>query len=672
MKYILYLAILVCPLIFFTDVTRNPYIIQGTILYISLLLILILFIYNSLKNKNIVLYETPLDIIIIVFSAITVLTFLKAFLVNYQIPIFGKIPGYTTAIWSEGLRNNLYILINCILAYYVAVNLIRDEKTIKRVFYISYLVAFIASIYAILQYFDIEPIWQHVVNPYGIKRCVSTFGNPVFLSSFLVIIIPVAFTTLIFSKSNFERSWHIVLLASMVLALFCTMARSSWLGLTVSFIIIAISFKDKILSLKKWILAITIIIVLVMFIPAKWQNETKTFGAYTANRIASIFSIQKSGPAAYQRFLIWLSAWDISKQNPVLGCGWGLFEMLFPFYQQRYLIHPKLTQRTHANNAHNVLLENLSQMGIIGLGIFLLLIICIVKFGIHQIKYLKNDFQKMAAVAIFAGTAGMLVDNIVNVTLYFVIPGFFFWMNLGILAGLGSNTKRIIKNNITTKIISVILIILSVILIKMYITIFIAEKSYFTGFKIAKKPNASIEQAIQYLEKAHKLHRLEVNNNYELANGYARLSAQYRYSNAFTQMEIYQKKALWAYTEAIAANPGYDELYFNLATVQAQRKEFNESIENYKKAIFINPFSMDAIMGLGNIYLFSNNYEQSINIYRRATLLSPNNKDIWNNLGYAYMKLNNINEAKKSFKRAIEIDPNFDLAKKNLINLPSQ
>ena len=81
---------------------------------------------------------------------------------------------------------------------------------------------------------------------------------------------------------------------------------------------------------------------------------------------------------------------------------------------------------------------------------------------------------------------------------------------------------------------------------------------------------------------------------------------------------------------------------------------------------------MDAIMGLGNIYLFSNNYEQSINIYRRATLLSPNNKDIWNNLGYAYMKLNNINEAKKSFKRAIEIDPNFDLAKKNLINLPSQ
>ena len=122
--------------------------------------------------------------------------------------------------------------------------------------------------------------------------------------------------------------------------------------------------------------------------------------------------------------------------------------MLFPFYQQRYLIHPNLTQRTHANNAHNVFLENLSQTGIIGLGIFLWLIFCIIKFGFHQMKNVKNDFQKTVGVGIFAGVIGMLVDNIVNVTLYFVIPGFFFWMNLGILAGLGTSEKKIIQHKI--------------------------------------------------------------------------------------------------------------------------------------------------------------------------------------------------------------------------------
>ncbi|MDD5687286.1 MAG: O-antigen ligase family protein [Elusimicrobia bacterium] len=669
MKSILYFAIVVCPLIFFTNVTRNPYVIQGTILYISLLFIFILFLINSFKNNKIVFYRTRLDLPILVFLGFIIFTFIRAFFVKYEVAGFGIIPGYTSVVWSEGLRNNLYILINCVLAYYVAVNIIRDEKTIKKILTLSYLVAFIASTYAILQYFDIEPIWQQIVNPYGIKRCVSTFGNPVFISSFLVLMIPLAFTSFIFTKSAYEKFLYIILLIDMILALFCTMARSSWLGLGAAFIIIVFSFKEKILAAKKWFYGLILVVVLVMFIPVRWQNETKTFGFYTMDRVASIFSIEKSGPAAYQRFLIWLSAWDIAKQNPVLGCGWGLFETLFPFYQQRYLIHPMLTQRTHANNAHNVFLENLSQIGIIGLGIFLWVIFCIIKFGIHQIKNIKLDFQKTIAVGIFAGIIGMLVDNIVNVTLYFVIPGFFFWMNLGILAGFGTAEKKVLNHNSTTKILSWILIGFFLILVKMYVSIFIAEENYFTGFKLSKRSNTPIEQAVPYLEKAYKLHRLEVNNSYELANAYARMAAQFRQANAISQLDEYQKKAIFMYNEAIAANPGYDEIYFNMATIHAQRKEFDIAVENYKRAIFINPFSLDAVMGLGNIYLFSEKYEQARNIYHRAVFISSSNKDIWNNLGYVNMRLNRIDEARECYNKALSIDPNFELAKRNLSNL---
>lgn len=669
MKNILYFAIIVSPLIFFTNVTRNPYIIQGTILYISLLSILILFLFNSLKNHKIVFYKTCLDIPILIILTITVFTFIRAFFVNYEIQGFGKIPGYITAVWSEGLRNNLYIIINCILAYYVAVNFIRDEKTIKRVLFLSYLVAFIASIYGILQYFDLEPIWRQAVNPYGIKRCVSTFGNPVFIASFLVLIIPLTLASFIFSKSSGEKFLYICLIISMIFALFCTMARSSWIGLGVSFVILIFMFKEKFLYTKRWFYCLFLVLILFMFIPVKWQNQTKPFGSYAMDRIVSITSIEKSGGAAYQRFLIWLSAWDITKKQPVLGCGWGLFEMLFPFYQQRYLICQKLSHRTHANNAHNILLENLSQMGIVGLGIFLWLIFCIIKFGIHQIKNLKNEFQKMVAVGIFAGIIGMLVDNIINVTFYFVIPGFFFWLLLGILAGLGTSEKKIVSHNITTKIFSIIFIVISLVLVVRYVRIFIAEKNYFTGFKLAKKSNIPIQQAIIYLEKARRFHKLEVNNNYELGNAYARVSAQFRSVKDYSQMTLYQQKALGAYKEAIAANPGYDEIYFNMATIYAQKKEIDTAVENYKKAIFINPFSLDALMGLGNVYLFSEKYKEARSIYRRAVLVRPSNKDIWNNLGYVNMKLNRINDAKECYEKALKLDPTFELAKRNLINI---
>jgi len=669
MKNILYFAIVVSPLIFFTNVTRNPYIIQGTVLYISLLLIFGLFAVQSLKTGKIIFCRTRLDLPILIFLGWTIFTFFIALSGNYEIAGFGKIPGFSTAAWSEGLRNNLYVLINCVLAYYVAVNLIRDEKSIKKVLFLSFIVAFIASVYAILQYFDMEPIWHQVVNPYGIKRCVSTFGNPVFISSFLVIMIPLSIVLFISSKSNYSKFLYTSLTVIMILALFATMARSSWLGLFASLTFIIFVFKKKIFTYKKWFFSVVLIIFLVMLIPTRWNNESKPFGFYVIDRAASILSLEKSGPAAYQRFLIWLSAWDISKQNPVIGSGWGLFEMLFPFYQQRYLIHPNLTQRTHANNAHNVFLENLSQTGIIGLGIFLWLIFCIVKFGFHQIRNVKNDFQKTVAVGIFAGVIGMLVDNVVNVTLYFVIPGFFFWMNLGILSGLGTSEKKVFKHTIVSKISLSILILIAALLIKMYIATFYAEKNYFTGFKLAKRQNTPIEQAIPYLEKAHQLHRLEVNNNYELANGYARMSAQFRYAGAPVQADEYQKKAIWAYKEAIAANPGYDEIYFNMATIHAQRKEFDIAEENYKRAVFINPFSLDAIMGLGNIYLFSEKYEPARNLYRRATRINPSNKDIWNNLGYVNMKLNRTDEAKECYKIALAIDPNFELAKRNLSNI---
>lgn len=669
MKNILYFAIVVSPLIFFTNVTRNPYIIQGTVLYISLLLIFGLFAIQSLKTGKIIFYRTRLDLPVLIFLGWTIFTFLHALLGSYEIAGFGKIPGFSTAAWSEGLRNNLYILINCVLAYYVAVNLIRDEKAIKKVLFLSFIVAFIASVYALLQYFDMEPIWQQTVNPYSMKRCVSTFGNPVFISSFLVIMIPLSIVLFISSKSNYSKFLYISLTVTMILALFATMARSSWLGLFASVTFIVFVFKEKIFAYKKWFWGAVLVLFLSMLIPSRWQNETKPFGFYVIDRATSIFTLEKSGPAAYQRFLIWLSAWDISKQNPVIGAGWGLFEMLFPFYQQRYLIHPNLTQRTHANNAHNVFLENLSQTGIIGLGIFLWLIFCIVKFSFHQIKNIKNDFQRVVAVGIFAGVIGMLVDNIINVTLYFVIPGFFFWMNLGILAGLGTSEKKVVQHKFVSKTIFIIFISISILLIKMYISIFYAEKNYFTGFKLAKRQNTPIEQAIPYLEKAHKLHRLEVNNNYELANGYARMSAQFRYAGAPVHADEYQKKAIWAYKEAIAANPGYDEIYFNMATIHTQRKEFDIAEENYKRAVFINPFSLDAIMGLGNIYLFSEKYEPARNLYKRATLINPSNKDIWNNLGYVNMKLNRIADAKECYQKALTIDPNFELAKRNLSNI---
>ena len=75
----------------------------------------------------------------------------------------------------------------------------------------------------------------------------------------------------------------------------------------------------------------------------------------------------------HQRLLIWTSAWQMGLENPLLGNGWGQFELFYPFYQGRLMIAfpPVRELRTHANNAHNEILDQWSQAGLLGLGAYL-------------------------------------------------------------------------------------------------------------------------------------------------------------------------------------------------------------------------------------------------------------------------------------------------------------
>src|SRR5207244_966671 len=78
------------------------------------------------------------------------------------------------------------------------------------------------------------------------------------------------------------------------------------------------------------------------------------------------------------------------------------------------------------------------------------------------------------------------------------------------------------------------------------------------------------------------------NNAYELANVYARLGQK--------------EKALAMYQRALDANAGYDEIYFNRATVLLQMGRESEAIENYRTTLAMNPLSHEAYNALTGIY----------------------------------------------------------------------
>jgi tetratricopeptide (TPR) repeat protein len=192
----------------------------------------------------------------------------------------------------------------------------------------------------------------------------------------------------------------------------------------------------------------------------------------------------------------------------------------------------------------------------------------------------------------------------------------------------------------------------SLLMVVRYARYSLAEMHYFNGFKYSKQNALAL--AIPELEKAHALQRLEVNNNYELANCYARSGLK--------------DKALDAYAESLRANAGYDEIYFNMATVLLQQGQREKAVAEYSRSLFINPTAIDAYTALGSIFLqFPEQYgAMGIKLFEQCLILYPYHKDMWNNLGYLYTRAGNGEEALKAYRRSWESDPDFEYAIRNM------
>ena len=422
-----------CP-IFFSLICYSDFVISQYFLFCLLTEVILFFwlikIIGTLEHWNIGTLKK-------IFSKIkNILPALIFIIILALAVIFSQSPY--RSFWGSYSRKMGYLTwLHFFVFFLILFFNLKNNKQIKRIFHAILLASIVVIIYGLCQFLGFDFVnWYE---PASVTfRIFSTIGQPNFLGSWLLLIIPIIVWFLIRTSEKFKKDKStkqqikgaliVSLFLCAVFSLALTQSRGAWIGFFFAFFFFSIIYnflqKQKRLSLLLTILLVIIIIFTV------YMNFNPLFpksnDSFLVSRFKSLTSLRNS-TTGQVRINSWETAIDLIKQKPILGYG---IETQSLNYVKYYEPESALTERinTYPDRAHNDFLDTLLVSGILGLVSYLFLIASVFYFG------LKNVFKNKSQLTILVLLTG-LIGYLISLQFSFhVIPtAIYFWGYMAII-----------------------------------------------------------------------------------------------------------------------------------------------------------------------------------------------------------------------------------------------
>lgn len=281
--------------------------------------------------------------------------------------------------WDELTRLALYPL-----GAWAAAAVLVDRRSSDRLGLAVCLVAIPVAAYAVGQHLaDVLslPIDRH-------QRAPSTFGNPVFLGAFLVLVLPWCLATAAFAPTR--TRWVAAIATGLGLpALFATGSVGSWVAFGGA---VAIG-------------------VLVAVPSRRLQLQVLGAGLVAAVVIGVVGGDQIARQRAHT--LIWRDTWTMVADHP-FGIGPGQFHVEFTEYASPELLGVYPPGRHVINDVHSEPLQVLVELGWIGLAFAALALGALAVRGYTTVARSQDVWRRAQAAAVFAGLAGTVLLSLTS------------------------------------------------------------------------------------------------------------------------------------------------------------------------------------------------------------------------------------------------------------------
>jgi O-antigen ligase len=386
----------------------SPISITGTQIAISFAILF--WVVRMFMMKKFHLARNPLNVPIAAFLVATAIGLITAIDFRYSLK------GYMTLGW--------------ISIFFLTVNNIKDKRQFKKLLSALFVFTAIAAAYGIWQSvtkIDFMHTAKHLHE--GLPRCTGFFDHYMTFAGYLNMVFPLTFGLLLFGSSKspvrgsrygLQKRRLLLGLASllMLIALVFTYTRGAWIGFLAGLIFIGVLRSRKTLFISLGA------IILIVVTPAIFPHSS------VSRRAASIFN-----PASTDRLSMWKSSLKIVKDYPLTGVGWKGFRKIYPEY-----ISPGTYRSPHAhNNFLNVAVES----GMLGLGIFLWLLIIILKSGVTIFKRVEDGYFKGISLGFLGGFMAFIVGGLTEYNFGHSQVAMLFYFLLGMVMVI----PRIVESN---------------------------------------------------------------------------------------------------------------------------------------------------------------------------------------------------------------------------------
>ncbi len=403
-----------------------------TILYVLTTVILALWIIVVAGKRNCTFSRTALDIPVLAYLGIFIIS--SAFSINPLTSLFGTYKRF------EGLTATACYL----FLFYATVNFVTTHKRLY-ILIISILAgALVSSCYGIAQHFGYD---MFAWSSFEARRVFSTFGNPVFFATYLVMVLPLA-VVLFLNKYVPQRESSVPLnkhpivwifyLCSVIVytAFWFANTRACFIALFGSLVPLFVVLSGRTFTEKRryFILVISLVLLGLFFNLNHETSGARRFIEHFVEedvRIAETLSekpifdeaetpkrpwIANKIPisdSTFSRIFQYLAAIAIIKDYPAFGIGPDTIGIIY----QKYLAKVFSVQESDGgfwfprqDRIHNDILDTAVTRGIFGLGTYVWVLWA---FGRHIMKnYQRIHTQyKLLLLGLLSGILSYLIQN---------------------------------------------------------------------------------------------------------------------------------------------------------------------------------------------------------------------------------------------------------------------